>query len=340
MRYIFELNHPKHYYQFKYVMQALQAGGHDVKVLARDKDVLLNVLQEEGISYTLFGKHRKSMLAKVLGTVTLIWNYIVIARRYSPDIIVSKGSFYGTFTARLLHKKSAIFPDSEVVKLTNKYVVPLCTKVVTPQSFQLDYGKKHCRVAGIFEDCYLAPQVYQPNSSVVEQYGLCRPYAILRFVGWFANHDVGKNGFNSQDKLTLVQEIAKNMTVYISSEKDLPTELQQYRLPTPASLIHDVLSYADLYVGDSQTMAAEAALLGTPAIRSNSFVGPNDMSNFIMLQKQYGLLYNIASPAEAIRLAGQLSLQSHKEEWLHKREQYYSQVGDTNAQIVSLLENL
>lgn len=340
MKYIFELNHPKHYYQFKYVMQALRSRGHEIKVLARDKDVLLNVLREEGVEYTLFGKHRKAMWAKVLGTVSLIWNYIAIAKRYRPDVVVSKGSLYGTFTAWLLHKKSVIFPDSEVVKVTNRYVVPLCTKVVTPQSFGLDYGKKHCRVAGIFEDCYLAPQVYKPDPAVVEKYGLCRPYAVLRFVGWFANHDVGNNGFSGEEKQALVREIAKNMTVYISSEKELPVELQQYRLPTPASLIHDVLSYADLYVGDSQTMAAEAALLGTPAIRSNSFVGPNDMSNFILLQEQYGLLHNVASPTEAIQLAQQLSLHSHKEEWLQKRERYYSQVGDTNAQIVTLLENL
>lgn len=340
MRYIFELNHPKHYYQFKYIMQTLRLHGHDIKVLARDKDVLLNVLQEENVPYTLFGKHSKSMVAKVLGTFALVRNYFAIAKQYNPDVIVSKASFNGTLIARLLHKKSVIFPDSEVVKLTNRYVVPLCTQVVTPQSFKLDYGKKHRRVAGIFEDCYLSPQVYHPDTSVVERYGLQRPYAVLRFVGWFANHDVGNNGFSSQNKQTLVQEIAKHMTVYISSEKELPTELQQYRLPTPASLIHDVLTYADLYVGDSQTMAAEAALLGTPAIRSNTFVGPNDMSNFIMLEQQYGLLYNIASPAEAIRQAGQLSQQSHKEEWLRKREQYYVKVGDINAQIVSLLENI
>ena len=340
MKYIFELNHPKHYYQFKYVMQTLNERGHEIKVLARDKDVLLKVLQEEGVQYTLFGKHSKSMSAKVFGTFTLIRNYIAIAKQYKPDVIVSKASLYGTFTAWLLHKKSVIFPDSEVVNLTNRYVVPLCTQVVTPQSFQLDYGRKHCRVAGIFEDCYLSPQVYHPDPSVVERYGLRCPYAVLRFVGWFANHDVGQGGFNSQEKFSLVQELAENMTVYISSEKELPTELQQYRLPTPASLIHDVLYYADLYVGDSQTMAAEAALLGTPAIRSNSFVGPNDMSNFVMLQEKYGLLYNIASPAEATAMAKEMSTELRKDEWREKRDSYYHQIGDINANIVSILENI
>lgn len=337
MKYIFELNHPKHYYQFKYVMHVLLEYGHEILVLARDKDVLLNVLDEEKVPYTIFGKHNKSMAAKILGTFTLVRTYFSIAKRYKPDVIVSKASLYGTITARLLGCKSVIFPDSEVVKVTNKYVVPLCTNVVTPQPFQLNYGKKHIRVAGIFEDCYLSPLVYEPNFHTIERYGLKQPYAILRFVGWFANHDVGNNGFSYDDKVNLVKAVSKNMQVYISAEGELPEELAKYKLPTPASLIHDVLSFADLYVGDSQTMAAEAALLGTPAIRSNSFVGSNDMSNFVMLQNR-NLLINIANPSEAIKIAEEWASQSQKEIWSSRRDKYYEQVGDINAFIVSLLE--
>lgn len=340
MKYIFELNHPKHYYQFKYVMQILKSRGHEISVLARDKDVLLNVLQEEHVGYTVFGKHRKTMLSKVLGTFGLMFKYIAIVKEQRPDVFVSKASWYGSAMAKIFHKKSVIFPDSEVVKVTNRYVVPMCTKVVTPDSFRLDYGSKHYRIKGIFEDCYLSPHVFQADEAVIEKYGLKRPYAVVRFVGWFANHDVGKSGFNQREKEELVQAISKNINVYISSENDLPDELEPYRLPTPASVIHDVLSFADLYIGDSQTMASEAALLGTPAIRSNSFVGPNDMSNFIMLQEKYGLLYNVAEPAEAISLATDMSKNSRKVEWMEKRDKYYAQVGDCNAQIVELIERI
>lgn len=340
MKYIFELNHPKHYYQFKYVMQILKSRGHEISVLARDKDVLLNVLQEEHVGYTVFGKHRKTMMSKVLGTFGLMFKYIAIVKEQRPDVFVSKASWYGSAMAKIFHKKSVIFPDSEVVKVTNRYVVPMCTKVVTPDSFRLDYGSKHYRIKGIFEDCYLSPHVFQADEAVIEKYGLKRPYAVVRFVGWFANHDVGKSGFNQREKEELVQAISKNMNVYISSENDLPDELEPYRLSTPASVIHDVLSFADLYIGDSQTMASEAALLGTPAIRSNSFVGPNDMSNFIMLQEKYGLLYNVAEPAEAISLATDMSKNSRKVEWMEKRDKYYAQVGDCNAQIVELIERI
>ncbi len=340
MKYIFELNHPKHYYQFKYVMQQLRDKGHTIKVLARDKDVLLQLLKEENVEYEIFGRHRHSMLAKIFGTFSILMNYRQIVSKFKPDVIVSKASFYGTFIAWLTNRKSVIFPDSEVVKVTNRYVVPLSSLIITPQTFKLNYGNKHKRVAGLFEDCYLTPSIFTPNKEIAEQYHLQKPYAILRFVGWYANHDVGQGGMTPEQREQLIAAIQQHLTVYISSEKPLPTNLQQYKLPTPASAIHHVLSEAELYIGDSQTMATEAALLGTPAIRSNSFVGPNDMSNFIMLEKDYKLLHNIAEFDKVLSKATELSTTSHKKEWQTKREQYYSTTGDINKSIVKLLEEI
>ena len=224
--------------------------------------------------------------------------------------------------------------------MTNKYVVPLATKVVTPGSFGLDYGKKHVRIGGLFEDCYLAPSVFRPDDSIVAQYKLERPYAVLRFVGWYANHDVANNGFTLEQKKQLIAAIAPHMRVYISSEKALPEELQQYRLPTPANKIHHVLAFADLYLGDSQTMATEAALLGTPAVRSNSFVGPNDMTNFKVLEEKYGLLCNIRAFEDVLAKVSEMAAQSRKAEWMAKRERYFEKVGDANAQIVKILGDL
>ena len=59
-----------------------------------------------------------------------------------------------------------------------------------------------------------------------------------------------------------------------------------------------------------------------------------------MLQNKYGMLYNISNPNEAIKKASELAASPKKEEWTQKREQYYKQVGDINAQIVQLLTNI
>lgn len=337
MKYIFELNHPKHYYQFKYIMQMLKRDGHMVHVLARDKDVLLNVLQEENVPYEIFGLHAKNMRDKVLATPKLVLNYYKIAKREKPDVIVSKASLYGTLVARLIGAKAIIFPDSEVVTLTNKVVVPMCSTVITPATFGLDFGKKHIRIKGFFEDCYLAPSVFQPKGEVVKQYGLKKPYALFRFVGWYANHDVNNSGFTAEQQRTMLQVAEQKMHVYISSEKKLPEDLEKYKLPTPAAEIHSVLAHADLYVGDSQTMATEAALLGTPAIRSNSFVGPNDMTNFIVLERQYNLLRNIRDYDGVVAAIQDMIQNSCKQDWIAKKNAYFQQVGDANQQIYDII---
>ena len=338
MKYIFELNHPKHYYQFKYIMSILEQRGHSVMVLARDKDVLLKVLQEEGVPYRVFGVHKESISGKVFSSFSIFRHYKRIAKEFSPNVIVSKASLYGTLVAKMLGCKSFIFPDSEVVKLTNKVVAPMASWIVTPEPFTIDFGNKHLRIKGVFEDCYLSPEVLSINDSYPQEHNLQCPYAILRFVGWTANHDVNNNGFSLDEKIALADSISKYMTVYISSEKVLPPELAKYKLSTPAAQIHDVLANADLYVGDSQTMASEAALLGTPAIRSNSFVGENDMSNFKMLENKYSLLLNIRDFKTVLAVATDLAKDSRKAEWKQKREAYYKSVGDTNKYIADLLE--
>ena len=340
MKFLVELNHPKHYYQFKAIANTLLERGHDVQIIAKDKDVLLRVLQEEGVQYWVFGTHKKSMAGKLFGAIGIYCSYYRIMRRFQPDVVISKASVYGVVMAKFMHKKSVIFPDSEVVALTNKVVVPKCTKVVTPNSFGLDYGEKHIRVKGFFENCYLAPSVFVPNKSVVEQYGMQCPFAVLRFIGWSANHDVHQYGFSDEEKVRLFKELSRYMKVYVSAETELPEVLRPHLLPTPAAKIHDVLAAAELYVGDSQTMATEAALLATPSIRYNSFVGEHDMTNFKILESSYRLLVNCSSFEQALSKAVSFAEHSQKHAWRENTDNYYQTVGDVNAEIVNILESL
>ena len=63
------------------------------------------------------------------------------------------------------------------------------------------------------------------------------------------------------------------MDIYITSERPLEPELEPYRIRINPIYMHDVMAFASLYIGDSQTMAMEAAIMGVPAIRFNDFVG-------------------------------------------------------------------
>ena len=51
------------------------------------------------------------------------------------------------------------------------------------------------------------------------------------------------------------------------------------------------MAFAKMYIGDSQTMAAEAAVLGTPSIRFNDFVG--EIGYLEELEHNYQLTFGI-----------------------------------------------
>jgi uncharacterized protein len=343
MRILFELSHPKHYYQFRYLIYHYLKNGDEIKILARNKDVLLNILDEEDLDYTILGAHGKSFTSKFLAVPQLLFNYNRILRSFKPDIIISKASPYALFANPFFRGKTVIAPDSEVVTLTNRFVAPFTDLVITPETFTRDFGSKHKRVDGFFEETYLSPIAFTPDSSILARHGIDAtvPYFVLRFIGWSANHDVGQFGFSDLQKIELVDLLLQYGKVYISAEQNsIPDVLSAHLLKIPARDIHHALHFASLYVGDSQTMATESALLGTPSIRFNSFVGPNDMSNFILLEKEYGMLFNFNNFPILLQKLKQMVLDPNlKASMLKKRESYFSEKIDINKQLLNIINH-
>jgi predicted glycosyltransferase len=69
-------------------------------------------------------------------------------------------------------------------------------------------------------------------------------------------------------------------------------------------MLHDALAYATLCVGDSQTMAAESAVLGTPNLRVSTFSGR--ISYLSELEHRYGLTFGF-QPNEIDRFFSKLN---------------------------------
>ena len=92
-------------------------------------------------------------------------------------------------------------------------------------------------------------------------------YAIVRFVKWDAWHDTKLvGGFSLEQKRALIHKLAERIKVFVSSETELPEDLEPYRIHIPIERMHDVQAAAALFVGESATMASESVVLGTPAI--------------------------------------------------------------------------
>jgi predicted glycosyltransferase len=152
---------------------------------------------------------------------------------------------------------------------------------------------------------------------------------------------VSHKGFSKAAKTELVSALAEQGEVYITSESELPPEFEPYRLPIPPEEIHHLLYYANLYIGDSQTMATEAAVLGTPSIRSNTFAGDDDMGNFVYLEDRYGLLRSTDDEDEAIDTAQRWiddpSLQS---KWDERRQKLLDDTIDVTEYILEQIQEV
>ena len=137
-----------------------------------------------------------------------------------------------------------------------------------------------------------------------------------------------------------MSKFEKYAKVFISTEVPLKGALKKYQLPSKIENIHHVLYYASLVVSDTQTMTTESACLGTPAIRSNEWIGPHDASNFVELENRYGLIYNIRNPNIAIEKAIELIKKDDlKTEWKKKRKRLLNEKIDLTSFLTWFIEN-
>ncbi|MDS0276772.1 DUF354 domain-containing protein [Halomicroarcula sp. S1AR25-4] len=298
----FEVGHPAHVHLFKHAIWELEERGHETYVTAREKEVTTDLLDAYDIDYRVLSTQADSTPRLILEWALRELKLIRAIRAFGSDVVVSHLSPVAAQAARLTGTPSVTFTDDEVeTRSLRRFTVPFTSRICTPACFEMDLGEKHRRYDGYHELAYLHPDRFDPDPSSLRDHGVAvdEPYYVLRFVSWAAHHDVGRSGFSREAKRDLVDYLSERGRVYITSESELPPSFEAYRLPVPPEDIHDLLYYADGYVGDSQTMALEAGLLGTPAVRSNSFVGDDDISMFKELDER-GLIVNVADERAAV----------------------------------------
>jgi hypothetical protein len=290
---LIDIGHPAHVHFFKNYIKEHQDG---VIVTARQKEVTLYLLEKYGIDYINLGENKKGTFKKALNLPKVCYKLAQVCKKNNPSFMMAIGSPYISLVGKAMRTRSVVFTDSEPVKIDRYLVYPFATEIHTPVFFRKEVPRQY-RYKGCHELAYLHPNYFKHKQNKSD-------YVLLRFVSWGASHDKGMYGFPDFYKEKLVEIIKeRGYNPIISSEGVLPRSLEKYRITSDYESMHEILNNAAMVVCDSQTMATESAILGVPTIRSNSFVGPNDMGIFIDLENKYGLLKNISSPEEATILA-------------------------------------
>lgn len=307
MRVLFQLGHPAHYHLFRNTIADLQHDGHQVYVLIRKKDILEELLQQSGMPYVnILPSGRKSAFTLFLR----LWRVYWFTLRHGVDVLVGSTPEVAQ-VAWLLHRRSVVMAedDAAIVPQFIKAVKPFVDQYLSPVSCDNGPLEPHTtHYEGFHKLAYLHPDRFTPDPSVVDRYfPHNKPYFLLRFAQLTAYHDVSAQAHGITDDIAhkLIDLLTPHGDVYITSERPLPESLESYRLHINPLDIHHIMAFATLYIGDSQSMAVEAAMLGTPSIRFNDFAGRIGVLE--ELEKKYQLTVGIPT-SEPERLYGTVSM--------------------------------
>lgn len=343
-RILVDIGHPAHVHLFRNAINEWRSRGHSVVITIRDKDITARLLDAYGFSYSIASKARNGFIGLAFEMVEHDIGVLKAAIKNRSKILIGT-SVAITHVAPLIGAKSILFSedDASVAKTFVRLSYPFASKIVTPTTLGENHGRKHIQYEGYQKLAYLNPKYFTPDPTIKEKLGIRHdePYFLMRFVTLKAAHDVGEFGMDVDLQRELVTFLEKFGKVFITSERKLADDLEKYRFNLNPSEIHHALNYAKIFIGDSQSMAVEASILGVPSVRINSFA---DRCSILQeLQKKYELSYAFF-PSQRneifILLKNWLENDQLGEDWNKKRAKLLEDKIDVTEWMVEFVENL
>lgn len=338
MKAIFTIQHPAHVHLFRNTIDELERKGHDVSVFVREKDIVIELLDLYEISYTILAGKANSFVELAGRQAEYEFRLLKHAKRIDPDVMVAMGEPGVAHVSTLLNCPGIIFTDTEHAWLQNILAFPFADRICTPICYQGNINSKQIRYEGYHELAYLHPNRFTPDPSSLNEIGLTEEdsFTILRLNAWKAAHDVGDSGLTEiHDVVSRLEDAGTE--VIITSEPDLPNSLEQYNSEVPLHKMHDLLYYADLLIGESATMAAESAVLGTPAV----FISTSRRGYTDELGDRYGLVYTFSgADRQEVGIEKSLSIleESDQVQWERRRNRLLEDKIDTTEFILEQID--
>jgi uncharacterized protein len=335
-----DILHPAHVHFFKHPIWSWQEKGYEVEITLRDKDIARELLDRYGFRYHNLGSAKANLAGWGLELISRNLRLWQIMRRFKPDVLIGIAGISIAQMGWLKHIPSLVFTDTENATLSNRLTFPFATVVCTPDCFEAPVrAHKHVTYPGYHELSYMHPNHFKPDPACLRQFGLQsgENFIVMRLVAWKAAHDLSDRGFNNVRQV--IETLSRYGRVLITSEAELPADLASYRITTSLEQIHHLLYYANLFIGESATMASECAILGTPAI----FVSTSTRGYTDDQERKYNLVYTFSDPnnreQQALKQAVTiLDDPKSKEKWQAKRDRMLADKIDVAQFIMDIVE--
>ncbi len=345
-RIFIEVNHPGQVHLIKNVYHELMTNGHFVKVACKNEPIIIQLLNYYNIPFINLGNKGNGKWGKLFKQ--LIFDMIALFHVLKNRCTIGVGSSITNDHLNLvLPWFQAIHlsdDDESAVPLIAKFSYPYTTKILAPSPIHIpSFENKLVRYNSYHELAYLHKNRFTADPSVLKLIGVKENeiFFVLRFVALKGHHDEGHLGINLEQKRELINVLQAHGKVFITSEKPIEQEFDSMRLSVSPENIHSLLYYASAFFGDSQTMTTEAALLGTPAMKCNTFSGKLSIPNEI--ENKYNLCHSFQPEnfSQMIQLTKQWmpEIREIKKQWQMKRERLMNDKLDLTAYLVQYIQN-
>ncbi len=295
MKILFYLHHPSQFLLLRYTILKLRNSGHETIIIATQKDILINLIKESSLNFiNILPKGRKNNRISIgYSLLKQDLRLFKICKKTRPDLMVGTSTEIAQI-GKLLSIPSIFLceDDIKVIPLVGKLAFPFAKHLLTPACCNVGKWRvKQITYNGYQKLAYLHPNIFMPEQEKVKFDLLNKPFFIIRITDLNAHHDFGIKGISDNLLQKLIEVLSKKGQVFISSEKQLPEKYNEYQLKIHISDFHHYLSFAEMLICSSQSMAVEASVLGTPSVRISSFAGK--ISVLEELENKYKLTFGI-----------------------------------------------
>jgi predicted glycosyltransferase len=341
MKILIDVNHPAQVHYFRNLKSEMQ-GKHSVYYSSKNVPIIEALFKAYDIPFISYGEKKDGLINKAFKQ--LRYDLVCLKHLRELEIDIALGtSASNVHAAKFTRAISIATTDSDlaVLPLATKFVYPFADYLMMPDALAFQRHPKQICYPGYQELAYLHPNRFTPNPEVLKECGLTEddPFYILRFTAFKAHHDVGMYGLSTDQKWQLINLLEQHGKVLITSEVNDP-DFAKYAAPISPEKMHSLMYYAQMLACDSQTMTTEAAILGTPAFRCNTFAGK--LTVIEEVEKYYDLAYSY-HPRHfhwMLRKMDQLLKNPEtKPEWAEKRLRLLNDKIDVTAFWVWLLES-
>ena len=344
MKILIDINHPAHVHLFRNFYHLMSKGNHKIIFTIRNVESIRRLLNIYNIEYIILGDKRDSLINKAFDQLKFNFNLLKIIKENNSEIVMGS-SMNLAHVSKLSKVKSVLFDDDDdkVEPLMVKFAHPFCDSILSPNCSRNERkSKKALFYKGYHELAYLHPDQFIPDEKILKEVGIKKNdnFFIMRFNAFKAHHDIGVSGISLENKLKLIELLKQYGKIFITTERNIEPELKEYQLHVSPEKIHSLMAFSTMFLGDSQTMTSEAAVLGIPSVRCNDFVGR--ISYLEEEEHKYKLTFGF-KPSEFDKLLARvkelLEISNLREEFQDRRKKLLKDKIDVTAFMVWFIEN-